>query len=181
MKLRLWLERLTNQRMNTSSDTALAEALDSALSVATADCANLQLVHRSRRGLELKAQRGFGQPFLDFFAFVNDGRTACGRALREHRPVVVQDITTSPIFLGTEALEVMLDAGIRAVTSTPLIDDSGEILGVLSVHYRQPHPHMASGLIRLQTLATAVAGLIEGCRPMEPSPSAVSLSLVASK
>jgi GAF domain-containing protein len=160
MRLHLWLERLKQLRMSTSRATALECALDAALSVTSADSANIQLVHPGRRGLVLKAQRGFRGPFLDFFAFVDDRHTACGLALKERRPVFVEDILRSPIFLQTRGLEVMLEAGIRAVKSTPLIGPTGQILGMLSVHYRRPRAYLDSDLTRFQALAAAVADLI---------------------
>ncbi|MBV8381894.1 MAG: GAF domain-containing protein, partial [Planctomycetaceae bacterium] len=84
-------------RAGTGRDAVLDSALDAALSVASADCANIQLIHPNRRGLVLKAQRGFEPPFLDFFAYVDDSHSACGVALRERRPVVVEDVSRSPI------------------------------------------------------------------------------------
>jgi GAF domain-containing protein len=161
-RLQIWLERLTQQWMHTCRDMALEPSLDAALSVTSADCANIQLVDPSGRGLVLTAQRGFRQPFLDFFAIVDDCQTACGVAWQEHRPVVVEDILCSPIFEQSRVLEVMLEAGIRAVKSTPLLDRTGQILGMLSVHYRRPRAHIDSDLTRFQALAAAVAAGIGG-------------------
>src|SRR5215475_2167219 len=115
MRLQLWLERLASHGMLNGRDALLEQALDAALSVTLADCANIQLLPPSGRGLELKAQRRFQRSFLDFFAFVDDGDTACARAWSERRPVVVEDITSSPIFFQSRALEVLLEAGVRAV------------------------------------------------------------------
>ena len=42
----------------------------------------------------------------------------------------------SSIFMGTQALEVMMAAGARAVQSTPLVNRSGRVLGMFSTHYR---------------------------------------------
>jgi GAF domain-containing protein len=160
MRQRLLMQRLIQKRAGTGRDATLDSALDAALSVASADCANIQLIHPDRRGLVLIAQRGFEPPFLDFFAYVDDSRSACGVALRERRPVVVEDVTRSPIFAQTPGLAVMLGAGIRAVTSTPLIGNTGEILGMLSVHYRRPHADLDSDPTRLQALASAIADSI---------------------
>jgi GAF domain-containing protein len=160
-RLHLWLERLRELPAHTGRDMALERALDAALSVASADCANIQRVHPSGRGLVLEAQRGFWPPFLDFFAFVDDGNTACGVALEQRRPVVVEDIIRSPIFVGTRGLEVLLEAGIRAVKSAPLIGRQGQMLGMISVHYRKPRAHVDSELTRLQALAASVAALID--------------------
>jgi signal transduction protein with GAF and PtsI domain len=160
MRHRLWIERLTQRRAGTGRDAALDSALDAARSVAAADCANIQLMHPDGRGLVLKAQRGFEPPFLDFFAYVDDSHSACGVALRERRPIVVEDVIRSPIFARTRGLEVMLEAGIDAVVSTPLIGDTGELLGMLSVHYRRPRAHLDSDRTRLQALAPAIAEVI---------------------
>jgi len=167
MRLHLWLERLKQLHMWVNLDTALEHALDAVLSVGSADCANIQLVHPRWRGLELKAQRGFGQPFLHFFEFVNDVNTACGVALKEHRPVFVEDVASSPIFLHTRTLEVMLDAQIRAVRSTPLIDDIGRLLGVCSVHYFQPRIDRQTDLSRFVALGKGIAQLISATRPAQ--------------
>jgi GAF domain-containing protein len=160
-ELHLWRERLAEQRMYASRETSLEMALDAAMSVASADCANIQLLHPSGRGLVLKAQRGFRQPFLDFFEFVDDDHTACGVALREQRSVIVEDIINSPIFVYTSGLDVMLEAGIRAVKSTPLIGRAGQVLGMVSVHYRRPRAHVDSGVARFQALAAAIGALID--------------------
>jgi GAF domain-containing protein len=162
MSLRVWLERLKHQWPCACPGTLFERALDAALSVASADYANIQMIHPSGRGLLLKAQRGFGQPFLDFFATVDDCHTACGLALKERRPIVVQDIVCSPIFMRTRGLQVMLGAGIRAVTSTPLVGGAGQVWGMLSVYYSRPRRYVDSDLTRFQKVAKAVAALIEG-------------------
>src|SRR5689334_18747130 len=77
VRLQLWLERLGQMRPHSCRDTALGQALDAAISVLSADWANIQRVHPGGRGLVLEAQRGFRTPFLDFFAFVDGRRTAC--------------------------------------------------------------------------------------------------------
>ena len=41
--------------------------------------------------------------------------------------VIVEDVTTSPIFAGIPALKVMLSAGCRAVQSTPLLTRAGRL------------------------------------------------------
>ena len=43
------------------------------------------------------------------------------------------------IFAGQESLGVSLDAGVRAVQSTPLLSSGGTILGMISTHYCEPH------------------------------------------
>jgi GAF domain-containing protein len=157
MRHHLWMQRLKRVRASHGRDAALEFALDAALSVASADCANIQLIEPGRPGLVLKVQRGFERPFLDYFAYVDDDRSACGVALRERRPVVVVDVTRSPIFAQAPGLAVMLGAGIRSVSSAPIVGSTGELRGVLSVHYRRPYAHLDPDLSRLQALASTLA------------------------
>jgi GAF domain-containing protein len=155
MRLRIWLNRIADRRAHSSRANVLECVLDAAMSVASADFANIQLVGANRRRLTITAQRGFHSPFLHFFEIVDAQDTACGVALAERRSIAVLDITSSAIFADTEGLDVLLDEGIRAVVSEPLIDYSNQLVGVLSVHYRLPQTN--TELPRLRALAAAVA------------------------
>jgi GAF domain-containing protein len=123
--------------------------------------ANVQVLDRAQSMLKIEAQRGFEQPFLNFFERVHDGQAVCGMALSTLRRVAVEDITQSPLFLDTPALEVMLDAGVRAVQSTPLLGRSEQVLGVFSTHYRKPTRFSESDLRLLDDLSFQVARVIE--------------------
>ena len=161
-RLDVWRLRLGQPSTFTDLGAALEIALDGALSLNSADFANIQLYDSTRRALVLTAHRGFHQPFLEFFAFVKSDTTSCGIALREQRSVVVQDVVYSPIFIGSHALAVLLEADVRAIMSTPLIGQEGTRLGVMSVYYRRPRAPIDSDLVRFEALARVVARLIEG-------------------
>jgi len=103
--------------------------------------ANLQLVDPVSCDLYIAAPYGFSRPFLDFFERVHEARAVCGASFRRRGRVVVEDVTQSPIFWGTNALEVPLDAPVRAVQSSPLIGGSGAILGIVSTHWSYPYLH----------------------------------------
>ena len=107
----------------------LHEILDAALEITGAQMGNIQLFEGNL--LRISAQRGFDAPFLKFFDEVHSEQAACGTALQRNERVVVDDVATSDLFVGTQALEVMLAAGARAVQSTPLVSRSGRAWDVL--------------------------------------------------
>jgi signal transduction histidine kinase/CheY-like chemotaxis protein len=107
------------------------------------------------------ASRGFDSPFLDFFNTVHEGEAACGTAVQRGARVVVGDVTTSPVFVGTPALDVLLTAGVRAVQSTPLVCRSAQLLGVLSTHYRTPRVPTDRELHLLDVLVRQAADWVE--------------------
>jgi anti-anti-sigma factor len=112
-----------------------------AATVGAADACDLQLYHRPTRSLRMAHQQGFDTAFLDYFATVDaDAPTACATALHHGKPVLIDDITHSPIFAGQATLAVMLAAGTRAVWSYPLYDHAHLPIGVLSFHYHAPRP-----------------------------------------
>jgi signal transduction protein with GAF and PtsI domain len=149
-----------------SSSGVWERVLDAAILVGGADCANVQLVHRRLRGLELTAQRGFQRPFLEFFRFVNDAHSACGMALKQRCPIMVDDVCNSPIFANTPQLELLLDAGVRAVKSVPLVGGTGRTLGMLSVHYRQPRRERNGESACLKVLARAIGRAVARHPPL---------------
>jgi hypothetical protein len=143
------------------ASVALGEVLEAAMMATRAALGNIQLLDGTTGTLKIVAQRGFGSDFLEFFGRVHEGQAACGTSLTHGRRIVVEDVTDSPIFLRTSALELMLDAGARAVQSTPLFGECGRILGVLSTHYRQPCRLREDDARRLDLAAHRAARLIE--------------------
>lgn len=134
---------------------AIAQAaLDAALHATGADMGNVQL--RGGEGLVISAQRGFEQPFLDYFSCVKREGT-CGAAQHLRKRVVVPNVSRDPIFAGTRAAEVMEEAHARACQSTPMFGASGEIIGVLSTHYDKPRYPGAHELGILDYIASRTA------------------------
>ena len=135
------LHRLSTRYIEGSdSDSLFLEIVEAAIAITKADKGNVQLIDPSTGKLKIAAQRGFDLPFLKFFEFVDAGdAAACGIAMERWERVVVEDITLSPIFLGNDALGVLLNEEVRAVQSTPLVSRSG-----LARHYFysfQPDSH----------------------------------------
>jgi hypothetical protein len=188
--LRLRLERLASHsaylelkalnapavRLPTERRALLTEIVNLALKFTNADMGNIQLFDPTFGALRIEAQCGFTQPFLDFFNQVHHGEAACGTAMKRTRRVIVDDVTQSPIFRGTQALEVILDAGARSVQSTPLVDASGQILGVLSTHRRRPGRLNESELWLLDALAERTTHLLNQLRPRMAAPAPSDLA-----
>jgi anti-anti-sigma factor len=140
--------------------SACAAGILQAIRVSGADTGNAQLMDPATGALRIVAQRGFKRPFLKFFETVHDESSACGSALMSGMPVWVPDVAASPIFAGTPALEVMLAAGSRAVASIPLrAEEGGAVLGMISVHCRQPTAWTRQRKQRLAAVA-AVTGRV---------------------
>ena len=137
---------------------ALLNALrDAAMSCAGTVLANVQLADPVDGALVLEAQHGFDDVFLDHFAVVQDGRSACGQAMFEGRRTVIGEVATDPVY-DDESRRVMLGAGSRSVQSTPLIGDRGRCLGMFSTHYtRSRHRHTPAELTELDRLASESA------------------------
>ena len=118
------------------------KALDGALSLARADRGNIQILDPATGSLRIAAQRGFGAEFLDYFAAVDDDRSACGRAAKGCAQTVIADVNADESFAPHR--DIAAASGFRAVQSTPLIDQAGRLLGVVSTHY--PRPYSPSAL-----------------------------------
>lgn len=116
--------------------TLLTGILDAVVEGTGADMGNIQLLDLKANQLFIHVQHGFDESFLKFFNSVHPGQAACGTALEQGQRVVVPDVANSAIFSDSHSLEILLDAGVRAVQSTPVIGKSGRTRGMLSTHYR---------------------------------------------
>jgi GAF domain-containing protein len=67
--------------------------------------------------------------------------------------VVVDDVANSPIFVGTDGLDVMLEAGVRAVESMPYFTPPGQLAGTISMHHRAPGTRPKRDLMMLRLIA----------------------------
>jgi two-component system CheB/CheR fusion protein len=75
--------------------------------------------------------------------------------------VVVQDVLTDQIFAGQESKQILLEEGLRAVVSTPLVSSTGSTLGVLSVHFERPCVPGDPGMRFLDLLVIQAADYLE--------------------
>jgi PAS domain S-box-containing protein len=130
----------------------LDKIIETAIVITQADKGNIQLFDGKSGILEIAAQRGFEEPFLKFFAAVrSEEASVCAPAVRSAQRVIVEDVTQSDIFAGQPSLRVLLDAGVRAVQSTPIITGTGDLLGTISTHFSKPH-HLEERELRLMDL-----------------------------
>jgi PAS domain S-box-containing protein len=148
-----------NRNMNAIVDTAIA--------ITGADKGNLQLLDPTTGLLTIAAQRGFEDPFLNFFASVRDDASACATPMRSSERVIVEDVRESEIFAENPARQVLLDAGVCAVTSTPLLASTGNLLGMVSTHFATPHRPNERELHLIDLLARQTADYLERKRTDE--------------
>jgi hypothetical protein len=125
------------QRDVSSLRRLLPRILDGALWLMAADFGNIQLLDPVTGSLRIVTQYGFGPEFLDYFAVVDDGHAACGRAAKECAQAVIADVAADPDFAPHR--DIAAASGFRAVASTPLVDYAGHLIGVVSTHFRRPH------------------------------------------
>lgn len=147
-------------RENNSQDL-LTEIVEAAVIITNANMGNIQIYDERSSSLQIVAHSGFKKPFLDFFSTVYTGQAACGAAMKLKERVIIEDITQSPIFMNTPSLEVMVEAGARAVQSTPLYSRQGRLVGMLSTHYNIPNRPDDQDLQLLDLLARQSADIIE--------------------
>jgi len=143
-------------------DHLYGRILDAATDLTHSDCGSMQIYHPERRELRLLEWRRFHPVSAAFWQWVNvDHQSTCGAALAAERRVVVEDIETSALLGGTADQAEYRRCGIRAVQSTPLLSRAGDLLGMISTHWADPHLPAETTLRRLDILARQAADLIE--------------------
>jgi hypothetical protein len=99
---------------------------------------------------------------------VDDDRSACGRAADRGAQLVITDVTTDPGF-GPHR-EIAAASGFRAVQSTPLTDQAGRVVGVVSTHYPRPYAPPARDM-RIITRYAELAGQVLASRLSAAAPA----------
>jgi PAS domain S-box-containing protein len=164
------LARLFDLSLMPASSDALPELLqavvDTAIEVTAADMGNVQLYDDTTGCLRIAAQHGFERPFLDHFAVVRGGEAACGAAILRREQVIVEDVSTSPLY-DDRSRAVMEAAGAKSVQSTLMTSREGRILGVISTHWRTAHRLDPERLRVLEIVSRQAADVLEHRRQEE--------------
>jgi len=139
--------------------------LDTVKSIMRSDFASMQQYypHLGARGeLKLLGFRGFSPEAAKFWSWVRaDSSCTCGMALASRHRVIAPDVEKAPYMAGTPDLASYLETGIRAVQSTPLLSRRGELVGMISTHWKESHEPSARDLRLLDILSRLAADLIE--------------------
>ncbi len=161
-----WLQDVSLQMIREGNVEALYElVLDAAVAIMGSDFASIQrlCLEGGHAGeLWLLGHRGFTPFAAKGWEWVSPSyHCACGVALRTGKRVIVPDVQACDFIAGSPDLEAYRDCGIQAVQTTPLLSRDGQILGMISTHWRQPHQPPERDLRLLDVLARQAADLIE--------------------
>ena len=119
--------------------------------------------HLGARGeLKLIANHGFSEAAAKFWAWVRaDSRCTCGVAIARRERVIADDIENTEFMAGTEDQKQLLAAGIRSAQTTPLLSRRGELVGMITTHWKVPHTPSERDLWLLDIVARLASDLIE--------------------
>jgi GAF domain-containing protein len=137
--MRRWVRIKEHEKGKWSHFTRhIEQLLHTAIAVDGATKGNVQIFNPLVNGLEILTQRGFDVLFLQQFEIVQaDEPSACGRAFRLHRRVMISDVTLDRFY--QPYLSIAESSGYRAVQSTPILKSDDSVIGVLSTHFADTH------------------------------------------
>lgn len=134
--------------------------LDAAVAITEADCGILQVYDSCTSDLAIVSSRGLPSSWSDCSS---RAQTPCGLALERGERVLIDDVSTSDE-LDEDARRRLLDAGIRAVQSTPLFSRTGTPLGAICTQFQVPGRPGERTLRLLDLLARQAADLLDRAR-----------------
>jgi PAS domain S-box-containing protein len=160
------LQRIATQLTSAQGTEALYEQiLDTALAILRADLGCLQRFcpDGSKYGrLQLLTYRGFAPESAKRWEWVGpETRTTCGESLRSGRRIAVADFWGCNFMVGSEELQGYNAAKVRSGQSTPLVSRSGDLIGMVSTYWYEPHDLSVSETRAIDVLARMAADLIE--------------------
>lgn len=133
------LQQLSTKAMQADQlEAPLGSILEAIIELLGADFGSIQLCDETCNTLRIVAHHGLEKRFLDHFATVDaSSASPYGLALARSERVVFEDVENEPALAPNQ--NETRAAGYRAVVSIPLFANSGKIVGMLAVHFRQPH------------------------------------------
>lgn len=149
-------------------EAALLQVLDEAMRVDDAAWGKIRVYNPRTQALEIQAQRGFSDGFVQSFRAIGAGdELACARAFRLRRRVTVANVSTDP--LGAPHREPARDEGFKGLQATPLIAPDGRVVGTLSTHFPHVHVPSTAATLVLDYLSSKAAHLIDALGAYQPA------------
>jgi GAF domain-containing protein len=146
-------------------DSVYCKLVGVARTIMRSDFASMQQYypHLGARGeLKLIGHFGFSEEAAKFWGWVRaDSKCTCGVAIVRRERVIAADVEKADFMADTEDQRQLLLAGIRAAQTTPLLSRSGELVGMITTHWKTPHVPTERDLRLLDILARLAADLIE--------------------
>jgi putative methionine-R-sulfoxide reductase with GAF domain len=152
---KMMAERLYAQQ---TFEGAIATLLHDVVALHGAEFGDVQL--RLGDELVIVAQQGLGAAFLTAFKRVGcDDGSACGRALRERKTIVIEDVEADAEYeqFRSEARV----AGYRAVQTTPLFTSNGELIGMVSTLFANVHRPTTIEMDSLRSYSVCAADYLQ--------------------
>jgi signal transduction histidine kinase/ActR/RegA family two-component response regulator len=139
------------------------QILDAATTILRADVACIQTARTGE--LDLVEWKGVDAESARFWQRIGwDAATSCAVAARTGQRFIIVDTEQCELLAGRAELDAFRRSEIRAMQSTPLTTRSGELVGVLTTHWRAPHEPTADELRLFDVLARMAADLMERSR-----------------
>jgi two-component sensor histidine kinase/integral membrane sensor domain MASE1 len=130
------LNQVSNHLMREggSIEKSLDKVIEAAVEMSDADKGNVRLFNSETGMPSVLVQRGFDEPSLKFFQQVQTS------TMKSNKRVIVEDVGSDDNcnFSG-QVRQELVDAGVRAITCTPLLSSTGNLLGVISTVFATPH------------------------------------------
>ncbi len=142
-------------------DTVYASILQAAAYFTHTTKGCIQLYDGDAEKLKIIKGIGLGDAFLRYFSSISLDAGTCGKAYRDKKRCIEEDVRLSPLFIGKPALQYFSEDGIVCVQSTPLISSKGKFVGVLNTYYAQPKVFSDRVKRLLDMLARLAADVID--------------------
>ncbi|ELY54421.1 PAS/PAC sensor protein [Natronococcus amylolyticus DSM 10524] len=143
-------------------DVLYGSVLETAMDLLDAGFGTIQRLDPQPYELDMLSYRGFTAETISRWDRVDvETSNSCGKALQTEERVIIPDVETCEFIEAGDDLEAFTRVGIRSMQSTPLVSRSGELLGMLSTHWTDPHEPSERDLHLLDVIARQVADLME--------------------
>ncbi len=154
----------SNFIMQDNLETIYKGILKAAVSMTNTEKGSIQLFDEDGQKLKMIQGCGLKDSFMQNFHTVGLDVGTCGKAYKEKRRIIVEDVNESPLFLGKPSLPFFWGEGIQCEQSTPLISSSGKFVGVLNTYHPDKKQFKERELRMLDLLARLAADTIERAR-----------------
>jgi PAS domain S-box-containing protein len=139
----------------------MEDIVSASMDIMHADMGTLQVLNTHTDTLQVIAQQGLTQEYIDYVDRVHSRPGIADQAKKMDKTIIVEDMYKHPMFSNRSVWDLLSSNKLRAMVGTPLLSGSGKLLGMLSAHFKQQHIPNEHELRIMELLARLTADIME--------------------
>jgi PAS domain S-box-containing protein len=139
----------------------LDEIIETVIEFSNADMGYIHLIDEKSGKIKIMSQKGFNEQFIESYKEILSDKKIYKACKKIKERIIIEDITEDSLFLCGHNIRSILPSEVKTLQFTPLVNHSGQLLGIFSTQYKTNYKLEDIEIQLLDMLAKLITDVVE--------------------